>query len=696
VKICEVPDRIREVVLDGRSLSLEEIVAVARYRARVRLDPAAARRVGCSRAVVERLVADRAKVYGLTTGFGSKRDILIEPEELGQLQENLIRSHACGVGDPLREDEVRAAMLLRANTLARGNSGVRPVVIEALLEFLNRDVYPWIPSKGSLGASGDLAPLSHLALSLCNDPEARFYAPDPGEPPPDGPRSEGGRAPDYVEKPAAWRFGPAPEGLFGGADGLVPLVLEAKEGLALNNGTQVSVAIGILTLFDAIVLLESAELACALSLEATKGVRDAFDPRLHAARPLEGQPETAANILAFTEGSQILNVPLNTARLHRARWAMGAAAEILEEREGTGSRELAARARALGTSLAEFENATPDLVDRERAALSAAELDRLPERALNQRIYREALGPIRGEVLALYAALLEAPLAGEAVKGRDFLADAVSQLQLALPEMPSVQDDYSFRCTPQVIGATRKVVEDVRRTLVIEANSATDNPLIFPPRADEFEGPVAAYADSLTVKECLEAVVSGGNFHGEPVAIALDTLGVALAELGSISERRTAHLVDGNLSNGLPSLLVERSGLNNGLMIPQYVAAALVSENKVLCHPASVDSIPTCENTEDHVSMSPLAALKCRRILENVETVVAIELLTAWQGVYFRRPFRCGRGTERLWEAMEEAGLRPVRTDRVLYRDIEWSRSFLRGGGAWHIARTQGAGTTGG
>ena len=692
MKICEAPDRIRDVVLNGLSLSLEEIVAVARYRARVSLDPAAARRVGFSRAVVERLVADRAKVYGLTTGFGSKRDILIDPEELGQLQENLIRSHACGVGDPLREDEARAAMLLRANTLARGNSGVRPVVIEALLEFLNRDVFPWIPSKGSLGASGDLAPLSHLALSLCNDPEARFYRPDPDEPAPDGPRSEGGRAPDYVAKPTAWRFGAAPEGLFGGRDGLSPLVLRAKEGLALNNGTQVSVAIGILTLFDAIVLLESGELACALSLEATKGVRDAFDPRLHAARPLEGQPQTAANIRAFTEDSQILTVPLNTARLHRARWALAAAAEILEDREGTGRKDLVERARELGDRLVALEDDSPHLLERERAALSAAERDRLPERAVNQRIYREALGPIRSEVLALYASLLEAPLAGESVKGRDFLADAVSQLQLALPEMPSVQDDYSFRCTPQVIGTTRKVVEDVRRTLVIEANSATDNPLIFPPRGDAFEGTVEAYAASLTVKECLESVVSGGNFHGEPIAVALDTLAIALAELGSISERRTAHLVDGNLSNGLPSLLVERSGLNNGLMIPQYVAAALVSENKVLAHPASVDSIPTCENTEDHVSMSPLAALKCRQILENVEIVVAIELLTAWQGVYFRRPFRCGRATERLWEAMEEAGLRPVRTDRVLYRDIDWSRSFLKRGGAWHLARAYGAG----
>jgi histidine ammonia-lyase len=238
-----------------------------------------------------------------------------------------------------------------------------------------------------------------------------------------------------------------------------------------------------------------------------------------------------------------------------------------------------------------------------------------------------------------------------------------------------------------VLGAVRKVVADTRAVLEIEANSATDNPLIFPPRADEFSGPAEDYAATLTVRESRESVVSGGNFHGEAIAMALDSLTIALAELANISERRTAHLVDGSLSNGLPSLLVERSGLNNGLMIPQYVAAGLVSENKVLSHPASVDSIPTCENTEDHVSMSPIAALKCAQVLGNAETVVAIELLTAWQGVWFRRPLKCGRATEQLWEAMSRAGMEPVRTDRVLYRDMEWCRAFLKEGRVWRIAR---------
>jgi histidine ammonia-lyase len=471
--------------------------------------------------------------------------------------------------------------------------------------------------------------------------------------------------------------------------GLTPLVLEAKEGLALNNGTQVSTAIGILTLFDAMVLLESGELVCGLSLEATKGNRDAFDPRLHEARPLTGQGDVAANILSYTAGSKNLTLPINTARLHRARWAVAEAREILEGHEEKGS-GLAGQTARVGDMLAEFENQVGGVLDSGAEVLAEEERRGTPRKVAIQRLYREALAPIRSEVLELYATALRSSLSGDGVKGRDFLADAVSQLQLALPEMPSVQDDYSFRCTPQVLGVVRKVIADTRRTLETEANSATDNPLIFPPRADEYVGTVEDYARSLTVEECLNAVVSGGNFHGEPIAVSLDVLGIALAEMGNISERRTAHLVDGSLSNGLPSLLVWRSGLNNGLMIPQYVAASLVSENKVLSHPASVDSIPSCENTEDHVSMSALAAIKCQQILKNVETVVAIELLTAWQGVYFRKPLSCGTATEKLWQAMADEGMTPIRTDRVLYPDIEWSRAYLKNGKVWELARTAG------
>jgi histidine ammonia-lyase len=488
-----------------------------------------------------------------------------------------------------------------------------------------------------------------------------------------------------VAEPVPWRFGPAPADLWDGPDALAPLVLEAKEGLALNNGTQVSVAIGILACFDAVVLLESGELAAALSLEANKAVRDAFDPRLHAARPVAGQALVAEHIRSYLEGSQVLSLPVNNARLHRARWSLDGAREILA-RSAPGA-SLAARAAGAAARLEDFERRGVSLLAEELAAASPEERESLPERVLAQNAYRRALDPLRADVLSLYADVLDAPLHDEAVKGRDLLADAVSQLQLALPETATVQDDYSFRCIPQVLGAVWSGVDATRRLLETEANSATDNPLVFPPRADTFAGPPEAYAASLTLRECLEAVVSGGNFHGEPVAMALDALSIALAELGSVSERRTAHLTDGNLSNGLPSLLVERSGLNNGLMIPQYVAAALVSENKVLSHPASVDSIPSCENTEDHVSMSALAALKCRQILRNVETVVAIELLTAWQGVYFRRPLTCGRATERLWLAMQEAGMTPIREDRVLYPDIEWARRFLKTGGAWEITR---------
>lgn len=673
----QTPESIREVVLDGSSLELPEVVAVARYRARVRLEDKARSRVVRARGVVDRLVQDRAKVYGLTTGFGSKRDIVIPPEDLGRLQMNLVKSHAAGVGEPLAEDQVRAAMILRANTLARGNSGVRPEVIESLLAFLNRDVFPWIPSRGSLGASGDLAPLSHLALALCNDPDARFYDPGSDEPAAVGPGEKKG--PDYVADPVPYRFGAAPKTLFSGSNPLTPLTLKAKEGLALNNGSQVSVAVGMLTLFDAMVLLESGELICSLSVEAIMGVRDAFDPRLHQARPLEGQAETAANILAFTETSQILTLPINTARIHRARRAIAGAGETLEGH----SRDLARRAETVGEQLGRFDDDVVNLVDPKSIPEGRTE-------AWTQtyKIYRDALAAIQGEVLDLYAATLTMGSPDEQIKGRDFLADAVSQLQMALPESPSVQDDYSFRCTPQVLGAVRKTISSAQGTLVTEANSATDNPLIFPPRMDDATPESDDdYIQSLTVSECRAAVVSGGNFHGQPIAFALDHLTMALAELGNISERRTAHLVDGSMSNGLPSLLIWKSGLNNGLMIPQYVAAALVSENKILSHPASVDSIPSCENTEDHVSMSMLAALKCYQVLKNVQTVLAIELLTAWQGVYFRRPLACGKATERLWRSMEDEGMTPVLTDRVLSVDIEWARNYLIGGKVWSIAR---------
>ena len=672
---------IRSVTLDGiEPLTLEELVAVARYRARVTLGENARRKVALCRAVVDRLVAEGAKVYGLTTGFGSKRDILIAPQELAELQLNLIRSHACGVGEPLPEDVVRAAMLLRANTLAQGLSGVRIEVIETLLEFLNRDVYPWIPSRGSLGASGDLAPLSHLALALVNDPGARFYRPGSDEPLPFGPRGADGTAPRYVADPVAWRFAGPPPGLFDRPQAMPPLELQAKEGLALNNGTQITVALGSLSVYDAIVLLDSAELVAALSLEANMGIRDAFDPRLAQARPLDGQAVVAAHIRAYTEGSQVLTAPINTARVHRAQRAVAGAMEVL----GNGPETLAARIRDVAERLEHLETEIPSLLQSETASPDKAGpsfRDRLLAKT------REALTPIRGDVLKLYAALLDASLPGEAQKGRDFLADAVAQLQLALPEALSVQDDYSFRCTPQVLGAVRKAVEDVRRTLEIEANSATDNPLIFPPPPESPRVDPDRYGRGLPLAACLDAVVSGGNFHGEPIAMALDQLGIALAEMGSISERRTAHLVDGSLSNGLPSLLVWRSGLMNGLMIPQYVAAALVSENKVLAHPASVDSIPTCENTEDHVSMSALAALKCRAILKNVEHVIAIELLTAWQGVTFRRPLACGRATERVWQSMADSGMTPVLQDRVLAEDIAWTRRFLLEGRVRAIAR---------
>lgn len=670
-------NQIKMVTLTGQKLSLEEVVAVSRFGARVQFHEEAKVKMARSRAVVERLVDAREKVYGLTTGFGSKRDIIIESDELEQLQINLIRSHACGVGPALSEDTVRATMLLRANTLARGNSGIRIEVVQMFLEFLNRGIYPWVPSRGSLGASGDLAPLSHLALALCNDPDAKFYERDCGHPLPTAPTLNIEDRPNYIADPIPWKFGPPPAGLFEGKDKLEPVILKAKEGLALNNGTQVSTAIGLLAIFDAQVLLESAELVCALSLEGVKAVRGAFDPRLHEARPLEGQRETAARLRCFTDDSQILDVPLNTARMFRARKALESAAEVLAEEGADG--------KTLSQEATQAAKETEGLADKAPMAIeeAGAEAKNLTGKAKMVLAYKKALIPIRARVTKLYTKVLESTLAGDAPKSRDYLADALAQLQMALPEAASVQDDYSFRCTPQVLGAARKVLSEVRGILIIEANSATDNPLIFPPESSSEPGDWA-------VADCIDAVVSGGNFHGEAIAINMDHLTIALAEVANISERRTAHLVDGSLSNGLPSLLVEKSGLNSGLMIPQYVAAGLVSENKVLSHPASVDSIPSCENTEDHVSMSPIAALKCRDVLTNAERVVAIELLTAWQAVTFRRPLKAGVGTERLWESLADAGMEPILEDRVLYTEIQRVLDFLRTGAVWRIARDIG------
>jgi histidine ammonia-lyase len=457
--------------LTGEDLAVDDVWAVAVEGAQAALAGDARERMLAARAVVERALHGRTEhTYGVNTGFGRFVSNSI-PEELTQeLQLRLLRSHACGVGEPYPDEIVRSAMLLRANALAKGRSGARPEVVELVLECLNRGVLPYVPSRGSVGASGDLAPLAHLALPLVGEGEAWF----------EGERHSGGEALARA--------------------GLEPIALEAKEGLSLVNGTQFMAAYGALGLVRARRLAKTADIACAVSLEALQGSRDSFLPAVHALRPLRGQQDSAANVLALLEGSAI-----NESH----RWC------------------------------------------------------------------------------------------------------------------DKVQDAYSLRCAPQVHGASRDLLDYVDYTVSVELNAATDNPLVL-------------------VED--ELLVSNGNFHGQPVAFALDALAIAVAELASISERRVERLVNPNLSDGLPPFLTTDGGLNSGFMIPQYVAASLVSENKVLAHPASVDSIPTSAGQEDHVSMGNAAGLKAWQVLANTEWALAIELLASVQGVEFLAPLEPGRG----------------------------------------------------
>ncbi|HUF90240.1 MAG TPA: histidine ammonia-lyase [Gemmatimonadota bacterium] len=497
-----------EVVLDGRSLGLEDVERVA-DGARVRLAAAATERMESSRAVVEEAIASGRAVYGVTTGFGRLAETAIARDRLAALQVNLLRSHAAGVGEPLAERATRAVALLRANTLAGGRCGVRPVVCERLIEHLNAGVRPRIPAQGSVGASGDLAPLAHLGLTLIGEGEA-------------------------------WREGawvPAADVL--AEAGIEPLELAPKEGLALVNGTQVMTAIGTLALLGAERLVEAAEVAGAMSLEAMRGTRAALSVEIHAARPHPGQRASA----------------------ERLRALLGETSGIAESHAGCGK----------------------------------------------------------------------------------------------------VQDAYSLRCMPQVHGAVRDALAHVRGVLEIEINAATDNPLVF---AEAEEG---------------GRVLSGGNFHGAPVASALDLLAIAIADLASISERRTHALMDPAFSD-LPPFLAPDPGLQSGFMMHQVTAAALVSECKGLAHPASVDSIPTSGNKEDHVSMGVWAARKAARSLANSERVVAIELLAAAQGIDLLRPLESSPPIEAAHGAIRERAARLVE-DRSGSADIEAVAALVRGGG---------------
>jgi histidine ammonia-lyase len=498
---------MNDPMIIGGAMTLADVerVALGAGSVRVQLDDSARGRIEAARAVVERVVSDGRVVYGINTGFGALSEVLIPPDRIRELQVNLIRSHAAGVGEPLSEVETRAIMVLRANVLTLGHSGVRTVVVEQLLECLNRGVHPVIPSRGSVGASGDLAPLSHLALVLLGEGHAIL----------DGEVVDGATALTRV--------------------GLEPVVLEAKEGLALNNGTQVHTGIGILALLRAERVLETLEVSGAMSLEGMRGTPDAFDAALQNVRPQRGQQVSAARLRTLLADSQIRE----------------------SHRHGD----------------------------------------------------------------------------------------------------PRVQDAYSLRCMPQVHGAARQALGFVREVLEVEANSATDNPLIFP-----VDG----------------RVISGGNFHGQPIAQALDLLAIALADLGSISERRIARLVDPALS-GLPAFLTRDPGVNSGLMMAQIVAASLVTDLRLRAHPASTDSVPTDANKEDHVSMGVAAALKAREAVALLETIAALELLCAAQALEFLAPLSPGRGVEIAYGIVRDH-VAPLEQDRVLASDIRALEGLVRDG----------------
>jgi histidine ammonia-lyase len=462
------------IVLTGADLTIDDIESVARHGASAALESGARARMQEARDVIERLVSEGAVVYGVTTGFGDLAGTKIDTAKTDRLQENLLMSHAAGVGPAFPREVVRAMLLLRANTLALGHSGCRPIIVDRLLGFLDAGIHPVVPEQGSVGASGDLAPLAHLALPLIGRGEVEF---------------NGQRLPALVALKEAR---------------LEPLTLEAKEGLALLNGTQLMSAVGALVLADAIRLTRTASVAAAMSVEAVLGTDVAFAAPYQLARPHPGQVAVAAQL-------------------------------------------------------------------------------------------------------------------------RHLLRDSTLQLSHH-GQAHKVQDPYSIRCVPQVHGAVCDALDHLHRVLDIELNSATDNPLVFP----------GGVVDPGTSATGGGLVISGGNFHGEPIALALDFAKLAIAELGSIAERRIALLVDARLNGGLPAFLAESPGTNSGLMISQYTAAALASENKVLVHPASADTIPTSANQEDHVSMGAIAARHARTVLENVQRVIAIELIAAAQALDFR------------------------------------------------------------
>ncbi len=498
--------------LDGNSLTIEEAFLAERLCKQISLSDSAVRKMVRSRNQVDKWLESDEVIYGVTTGFGEFATVRIPHEKIKQLQINLIRSHSAGTGDPLPRNIVRLIILLRANALAKGYSGVRPEVVERLIQIFNLNLVPFIPEKGSVGSSGDLVQLAHLVLALIG--EGSFVVDGELEP-----------AKEVLRK-----------------NKIKPLELSAKEGLALVNGTQMMGAFAVHCVYEGLQLAKIFDIVGALSVEALRGTDVAFDPRIHALRPYDGQQNSASNVRQLLAGSEI-----RKSHLHNDK---------------------------------------------------------------------------------------------------------------------RVQDAYSLRCMPQVHGAIRDTLDFCRKQVTVEINSATDNPLIF---SDD------------------ETHLEGGNFHGEPLALACDFLAIGLSEFAGISERRIERMVNWQLS-GLPKFLIEDGGLNSGMMIAQYTAASLVSENKVLSHPASVDSIPTSANQEDHNSMGSIAAQKCYRVLENVWRVAAIELLVSCQAIDFSRRIggngkvlKCGTGTEAVYQLVRKK-VKHLDQDRVLHRDIEITLQLLKSG----------------
>ena len=493
------------VIVNGRDLTIDDVVMVSRGKERVALSQDAEYAISKARAYVEGKLTQGSAIYGLTTGFGKFQDTFVTPENAKLLQYNLIKSHSCGMGEPLPEDTVRAMLLLRINAVAKGHSGLKLSTVNTAIDMLNRDVIPVVPEKGSLGASGDLVQLAHMVQPMIGEGEAYHK----------GARISGRSAMDRA--------------------GIPVIELESKEGLALINGTQAMCAIGVLALYDTLEMARTADVLAAMCCEAQLGIKKAFDPKIQEARGHQGQIDAARNMLALLEGSRLA-------------------------------------------------------------------LDSNP---------------------------------------------------------PKVQDAYSIRCAPQIHGGSREALRYVRDILSREINAATDNPLIF---VDEDE------------------VISCGNFHGQPVAIAMDTLGIAAAEFASVSERRIERLVNPALNYGLPAFLSQKAGLNNGFMIMQYTAASLVSESKIYAHPASVDSIPSSANQEDHVSMGTIAARTARMIADNTRGVLAIELFTACQALFLRGIDMMASATRAVYDHVRTAGVPVVEDDIFMYPEIMKCETMIAAG----------------